>query len=355
MWSVHLLGAVLAAAAPGPRPGPWPPAGYACPYATAAIVIDGRLDDEAWESAPWTASFVDIEGDRKPAPRLSVRARMLWDDEYFYVAARLEEPDLWATLRERDSVIYHDNDFEVFVDPDGDSHLYTEIELNAFNTVWDLLLVRPYRDGGPALHAWDIPGLQTAVWTDGTLNDPTDTDRGWSVEMAIPFAVLAETTRAPCPPRPGDRWRVNFSRVQWSLEKTATGYQKVLDPRTGKPCPENNWVWSAQREIAMHEPEHWGIVEFRDTVGGEPVAPTAADAAAWHLRYASYRLAELHELDGAYPDALDFEAPPADAPPLAKGWSWPPQYVSDGPRYTLTLSGGGTTVRLTEDGRLTVD
>ena len=56
---------------------------------------------------------------------------MLWDDEYFYVAAELEEPDIWATLTERDAVIFYDNDFEIFIDPDGDSHEYYEFEMNA--------------------------------------------------------------------------------------------------------------------------------------------------------------------------------------------------------------------------------
>ena len=81
---------------------------------------------------------------------------MLWDDKYLYIGAAMVEPHVWATLTERDAVIYHDNDFEVFIDPDGDTHLYYEIEINALGTVWDLLLVRPYRDGGPAIDAWDV-------------------------------------------------------------------------------------------------------------------------------------------------------------------------------------------------------
>jgi hypothetical protein len=98
-------------------------------------VIDGVPDESGWSAAAWTTLFVDIEGDRQPKPTFETRAKMVWDDEYFYVAARMEEPHLWATLKKRDSVIYYDNDFEVFLDPDGDSHLYTEIELNALNTV----------------------------------------------------------------------------------------------------------------------------------------------------------------------------------------------------------------------------
>ena len=107
---------------------------------------------------------------------------MLWDDHYLYIGAELEEPDLQASLTEHDSVIFHDNDFEVFVDPDGDGLLYSELEINALNTTWDLLLPKPYRAGGPALDGWELAGLKTAVKLDGTLNQPGDLDKGWTVE-----------------------------------------------------------------------------------------------------------------------------------------------------------------------------
>ncbi len=71
-----------------------------------------------------------------------------------------------------------------------------ELEMNALNTVWDLFLVNPYRDGRPAnIHAWDIQGLKSAVLVNGTLNDPKDKDKGWFVELAFPWAVLQEAAQ----------------------------------------------------------------------------------------------------------------------------------------------------------------
>ena len=145
------------------RMKPFVPQGYVCHHATGAIKIDGRLDEPDWQRAPWTADFQDIEGPAKPRPRFRTRAKMLWDDHYFYVAAELEEPHVWATLTQHDSVIFRDNDFEIFMDPNGDSHEYYEFEMNALNTGWDLLLDKPYMDQGKANNAWDIPGLKTAV------------------------------------------------------------------------------------------------------------------------------------------------------------------------------------------------
>ena len=246
---------------------PYHPEHYVAYRAPEPLVIDGRLDEPAWQSAPWTADFVDITGADSLRPRFRTRARMLWDSTFLYIGAELEEPHLWATLTRRDAVIFHDNDFEVFIDPDGDTHEYYELEVNALNTVWDLFLVKPYRDGGPAIDAWDIAGLKTAVSLDGTLNVPTDRDRGWQVEIAIPWKVLKEAAHRPAPPAPGDQWRINFSRVEWRLEPTVAGYGKIVDPVTGKPLPEDNWVWSPQGLVNMHYPEMWGVVQFSCLTG----------------------------------------------------------------------------------------
>jgi hypothetical protein len=233
-----------------------PPRGYVCHRAAGPVTIDGRLDKRVWKDVPWTAEFVDIEGDTRPRPRFRTRVKMLWDDQYFYIGAELEEPHVWATLTRHDAVIFQDNDFEVFIDPNGDNHEYYEFEINALNTGWDLLLPRPYKDGGHAVNNWEIPGLKTAVHIDGTLNDPRDTDRGWSVELAFPWKALAELAHRPAPPKDGDQWRVNFSRVEWQHEVVDGQYRKIKGRR------EANWVWSPQGVIDMHRPETWGYVQF---------------------------------------------------------------------------------------------
>ena len=206
---------------------------------------------------------MDIEGDVSRGPGSATRAKMLWDDKYFYVGALLEEPHVWGTLTKHDSVIFHDNDFEIFIDPDGDNHEYYEIEINALNTEWDLFLKKPYRNGGPAINEWEIPGLKTAVHVEGTLNNSSDKDTSWSVEFAIPWKVLAEFAHRPAPPRDGDQWRVNFSRVEWQHEIVDGQYRKV--PKT----PEDNWVWSPQGAIDMHRPERWGYVQFSTAAPGQ--------------------------------------------------------------------------------------
>jgi hypothetical protein len=257
LWLLPLL-CVVAALAQSAKPKK-----YVCYRASGKLTIDGKLNEAAWRSAPATDAFVDIEGDAKPRPRFTTRARMLWDDQYFYIAAELEEPHVWGTLTKRDSVIFHDDDFEVFIDPNGDRNEYYEFEINALNTGWDLFLPKPYRDGGKAHNEWDIAGLKTAVHVNGTLNDPRDRDKGWSVELALPWLALGEYAHKAAPPEDGDEWRVNFSRVEWLHEIVDGKYRKLPNSK------EDNWVWSPQGVVDMHRPEMWGVVRFARTAAGK--------------------------------------------------------------------------------------
>ena len=227
------------------------PEKYSIQYIGKAIVIDGEVNETQWENTNWSDPFVDIEGFKKPLPHYQTRIKMLWDKYYLYIAAEIEEPHLWATLTERDAIIYRDNDFEVFIDPDGDGLNYYELEINAFGTVFDLFLEKPYSKKGKANISWNFEGLKSAVSLQGSLNNPVDIDTSWTVEIAIPWKSFSANDGIP--PENGDQWRINFSRVQWDLEIET--YVKVNKP-------EHNWVWSPQGKVNMHIPEKWGLVKF---------------------------------------------------------------------------------------------
>jgi hypothetical protein len=261
MSAAPLLAALVQVPSTPLPPAP-PPRRYTAPYTAVAPVIDGRHNEAAWAAVPWSDDFVDIEGDRRPAPRLRTRVRMMWDSTFLYITADMDEPHLWATITRRDAVIFHDNDFEVFLDPDGDGRTYFELEMNALNTVWDLFLPVKYRDGGRARDAWDMPNLRTAVALRGTLNDPSDVDRGWSVEIAIPYRDLRQPEVRTRVPRIGTVWRVNFSRVQWNLRVVDGRYVRPDTASAANPHPEMNWVWSPMGLIDMHLPDRWGYVAF---------------------------------------------------------------------------------------------
>lgn len=283
------------------------PKQYVCYKTDVQLKIDGTISESNWQKAKWTDDFIDIEGTRKPKPRFRTRAKMLWDDQFFYIAAELEEPDVWATLKKHDAIIFYDNDFEVFIDPDGDTHRYYELEINAFGTEWDLFLDKPYRDDCKPLFFWDIRGLKTGVLVDGTINQPGDRDQGWTVEIAIPWEVLKECASKNAPPKDGDQWRVNFSRVEWRVEVKQGKYVKVTDPKTGKSLPEDNWVWSPQGLINMHYPEMWGFVQFSEQVAGSSediFNPKPEENAKWVLRQVYYSQKNYYKNHGRYTDNI---------------------------------------------------
>ncbi|MDF2838149.1 MAG: carbohydrate-binding protein, partial [Paenibacillus sp.] len=240
-----------------------------------------------------------------------------------------------------------DNDFEIFIDPDGDTHNYYEFEINALNTVWDLFLVKPYRDGGPPLNGWDISGLKTAVHIDGQLNNPKANNRGWSVEVAMPWHSLRECAPEGRLPRIGEYWRVNFSRVQWQAEALEDGYRKVNDPATGRPYPEDNWVWSPMGLINMHYPELWGYVVFADEEGPYSFQPPADERVKWELRKLYYRQRNH------YARHEEFSR---DAALLmgADQWTIQPAIETTGRLFQIAASSadGSSTYYIREDGKL---
>ena len=244
--------------------------------------------------AHWTEYHVDIEGQMQPVkPRFNTRIKKLWDDRYFYVGTRLDEPHVWGTVAERNAVIFNDNDFEVFIDPDGDSHSYYEFEMNTLNTMWNLFMDKPYKHGGKVFIR-EMPGQKSGVYVMGTLNDPSDTDEYWMMEIAFPWKAMAEPAHCACPPEDGDRWRVNFSRVEWS-HKVVEGKYVRVPSKKGRTddLHEDNWIWSPQSVVNMHRPETWDYVQFSTQPAGSPVKFHADPTAK--LRYLLHKILYAQE------------------------------------------------------------
>lgn len=278
------------------------PPGYVCYRVTHPINIDGKLSPEEWDMIPWTYDFTDIEGDKRPAPHFQTRAKMAYDSTGMYFAAYMEEPHVWATITQHDAVIFHDNDFELFLNPSGDTHNYMEYEVNALGTVWDLFLTKPYRDHPAVLNNWEFAGMKSAVYIDGTINNPNDTDRSWSVEVFIPWESIYQPMRRAKAPQAGEQIRVNFSRVQWTTAIDNGQYKKVPIPGEDK-IREYNWVWAPTGVIDIHRPEFWGFVQFSGIKAGEGeeafVLPPEEDI-KWKLRKLYYRQAHYRNESGAY-------------------------------------------------------
>jgi len=266
-------------------PRPEDLAHYTCYRTAGPITIDGKLDEASWQLARRSSRFIDIVTG-EPA-WFDTRVAILWDDTYLYFGFTAEETDVWATLTQRDSKIYEDNDMEVFI---AGNDAYYEFEVNAFNTIYEVFWIwkdifkpgslyygRP--EFNPAAHPtleisgigghvhprgerwgfldWDFPGLRHAVHIDGALNSRTGTDKGWSAELAFPWQgleLLADGRALP--PRDGDLWRIDCSRFQ-QVDK----HGKRLDPSPG-------WTWNRHGHYDSHIPETFTYVHFSTAVVG---------------------------------------------------------------------------------------
>lgn len=263
------------------------PKTYVVYKATDPITIDGKAEESDWKNVPFTDNFIDIEGVK--VPKQITKVKMLWDAEYLYIYAKLDEEHIWGNITKRDAVIYYNNDFEVFISPSNDTHNYGEIEINALGTVWDLVLNKPYNVGGKPKNKWDLKKLKSEVYIKGTLNNPNDIDEYWSVEMAIPLNSYAELKNRPkVNPKNGEQWRINFSRVQWDFDLTNGVYSRKKE--NNKFLPEYNWVWSNQGAVNMHLPENWGYIHFTDNKPSSPIEfQHQTDVLSEQITYGLYR------------------------------------------------------------------
>ena len=232
-----------------------------CHKTNEKIIIDGFLDKPAWEQAEWITDFEDIRGGGCAKHKTQVKT--LYNNDYLYLAVMFYEPHICANITENEKQIYLDNAFELFIDPDGDGLNYYEFEINANGATWDLQLDKPYRKGGIANNNWNIDELKKAIFINGTLNNPTDIDSFWTIELAIPFSVFDEYKNGTYP-ADGEQWKINFLRVEWNYDIEDRKYVKKTD-ENDEILQSDFWVWSPQKKIDMHIPERWGIIEFKET------------------------------------------------------------------------------------------
>ncbi len=259
---------------------------YTCLRTQESIAVDGRLVESCWRKTPRSPRFVDMV---TGAPGFwDTRMAALWDDDNLYIAFWVEEPDVRAGFAERDSPVYLENDVEVFI---GGEDCYYEFQINARGTVYEVFYIwqDAYRRGSRfdapefdlltrsvdvlggfqdelryrrhprgrrwAFMDWDLPGMQAAVQVEGTLNDGSDVDQGWTVELAIPWAGMKTLAgRRSLPPKYGDVWRMDFSRFE------ALDYNGIKAQRSA------GWAFNPHGVYDSHIPECFTYVHFTDRV-----------------------------------------------------------------------------------------
>ena len=212
----------------------------------ALITIDGKLEETVWEKAPKIKLEPFGEGQE-----LETWAKVAYSDEALYVIAYLEDRHIWGDLKERDSKTWEQEVFELFIDPDGDSEDYLELQVTPQNVVFDANFKKRLGAQGEGsseeqiarASAWNFEGMETAVFIDGTPNDLEKEDRFWSVEMRLPFASFPGLEGKP--PADGTSWSMNLYRFDRPAIKQSFAY-----------------AWSRQTRNSFHDVPRFGTLQF---------------------------------------------------------------------------------------------
>lgn len=261
---------------------------YTCHKISTGIEINGDLNKPQWNNCIKSDRFVDMVTGEPGI--FDTRSAALWDDENLYIAFWAEEPFVSATLTDRDSIVFLENDLEVFIDG-GDC--YYELEVNALNTVYEVFFIwkDAYKKGSRfdvrefdvfkekaltfggnfdrtgdtfwwgthprglrwAFLDYDMEGLKTAVKVDGKINDPSHIDKGWTLEIAIPWKSLKWLANGKSlPPKEGDVWRIFLGRFQKMM---ASGEEVQPHPA---------WVLSKHGIYDTHLPDRFPLIHFTE-------------------------------------------------------------------------------------------
>lgn len=187
---------------------------YSCHYTNEPLKIDGHLDEKAWQKAKTLDFFVPVTN--KPVIS-KTEGKVLWNEKYLYVGFKAYDKDIWGYLTEHDSATCQEDVLEIFLRPDIKKNPYYNFEINALGTVYDAFSMSR-RAGGVDHHRWrrwNCKGLKVGIQIKGTLNDYTDEDEYWQMEVAIPFASLPTLNGRP--PAGGDLWQFHLSRYDYSV------------------------------------------------------------------------------------------------------------------------------------------
>ncbi len=213
---------------------------YEVHRAPSKIVVDGKPDEAAWSKAATTELHFPWE--QAGAKQKSV-VRLLWDNDYLYAAYDCDDADVVAHFDQRDDPTYRDDAVELFLNPNPKQTFYYGLEMNAKGTLYDYFYAWPQL----LLARLNFTGVHLATHVRGTLNSTADTDKGWTLEVAIPWKNFEELTKT-LPPAKGSEWTANLNR--WDGVEPKRRLSVWADITLDRPSP--------------HQPARFGKLVFVD-------------------------------------------------------------------------------------------
>jgi len=205
------------------------------------VRLDGKVAERTWQGKEMAFRF--FKSRAMGTPRYQTKTYAMWDDEALYIAAKMDDEDVVGYLQNRDDPIYNEDAFEVFLLPNQTNQLIFEFEFSPKGVIFDGLNRRtPDNKSGyrvETARGWNAEGLICKASVDGTLNNFGDKDRGWSVEIMIPFSALSVFAEKP---KVGDKWKITFARCESSVYLDDVEWSSSV-PIAKYGCWENYDEW----------------------------------------------------------------------------------------------------------------
>lgn len=211
--------------------------------AVEPITLDGVLSEPAWQQAERVGPFVAYDG-RRPV-RFATYARLLWTNSDLYVAFEADDDDAHTPYQKRDDPLYESEAVEIFIDADGDRDEYIELQAAPNDVHFDAAFRGGRRKNFDTTYDLDY---ETQTRVSGTVNDPSDRDRGFISEWRIPFQGIRDLPRSP---QPGDRWQINLFR----LERRR---------KNGRVVASEASAWSSPLSGDFHNLARFGTLQFAE-------------------------------------------------------------------------------------------
>jgi hypothetical protein len=216
---------------------------YEVRFCDTPLRVDGNLEESAWKGAE--SIHLVFPWESQTGPRTATVVRLLWNETYLYVGYQCEDADIVAHHEDRDAPVYEEDCVEVFVNPNpGKADDYYGFEMSCRAVLYDYFYCFP----DYILKQVDLSGVCLASNLDGTLNVSGDTDKGYSVEVAIPFSGFQDVLENSPVPRPGDVWRAQINR--WE----GADPDRIL----------SMWISSGFDTPHPHCPDRFGYLVFQD-------------------------------------------------------------------------------------------
>jgi glucose/arabinose dehydrogenase len=192
-----------------------PPATFECRFTETPIKITGKGTDAAWKRAQIIDKFTVPWLDKPRPAKTKTKAKLLWDREYLYFFADMEDTDLYADIKEHNGMLWNNDVFELFFKPSDDKPGYYEFQVNAAGAVLDCFFPRRNAGGFDRFKNDTKFHVDAKVNLRGTLNNWTDKDDGWSVEGRIPWSDFIKTGGRP---QVNEKWKFALCRYDYSVD-----------------------------------------------------------------------------------------------------------------------------------------